>query len=209
MAADKNNHEFNKLYNLLCSLSTKTPKADVGDTLSKTVQLDDTLSTKTPKADVDDTLSKTVQLGDTLSTKTPKADVDDTLSKITPPIIKSTIEGLIKTIDEKHNILVIDDVVQIKDLVIRDLELSDLVIKDTKRKYKKAVKPVTFRIQYPPISQIAAECYTKAITGLEPRQCRFCELLFQTDIEHSTHYEQTITCNRMAIEEWKKIVQML
>jgi hypothetical protein len=122
------------------------------------------------------------------------------------------IQSLEKEKEKQLNVLIIDDPIKdVKDLVIKDLDLQPpLVAATEKRKYnKKPVKKTAFRIQYPSISQLSAECYTKAIKGLQPRQCRFCDIIYKTDAEHSSHYQQSITCNRMAIEEWKKIVCMI
>jgi hypothetical protein len=178
---DKNNDEFNKLYNLLCSLSTKSNEVD-------------TLSTKSNEV----TEPKVTE---------PKV----TEPKVTEPLIKSTFKELIQAIERPINILIIDDPIkEVKDLVIKDLDPAPFIAEPEKRKYnRKTNKQTTFRIQYPSISQLSAECYTKAITGLQPRQCRFCDTVFQTDADHTAHYKQSITCNRMAIEEWKKIVYMI
>ena len=57
-----------------------------------------------------------------------------------------------------------------------------------------------------PIHRLVIEWLEKAVTGDKELECKFCKTIFINKGNHHKHYYTAIACNRMATNEFKKIV---
>ena len=211
--------EFNTLYNLLATLSTKKVKPITApNTVENTVQhtVENTVQ-HTVENTVENTVQHTVE--NTVENTDPTALSDtvdnEIIDNIVPFIKQKRTYTRRKPIHSEH--VAIEKEMQCKSCLLTVPSEGALIVHYDRsplcRKWAfqwaflpdEMQEPVPVKTVY----QVAMEYVRQSITGDKELVCKFCKNSFTSLEQHHAHYQTTVICNRMAHLEFKRILKSM
>ena len=213
MSANSGSSEYQRLYTLLSSLSSKTrvgpepaivPMISIFEDTKRTNRSNKTVRHKRPIDDIKEAHSLPVV----------KEEIkEEPVQKEEPPLPqkrRKPIIGEMEETPEKHKK---NKTFECSGCFKRYRTKEDLEthygMTEMCRRWMELPNHEEYGTPALPIHMFLDELLTRSITGDKPMQCRFCKTTFVNRGNHHKHFYNAYVCNRLAFAECKQLLQTL